>query len=116
MWWMKPVSSHLVAQKKMEVGGPLVPRHSSSAAAVNPWTAAVAFLQGPADLPRPRTPLPCSLIVGHFVPPLPRSTPLANHHTPNMPGAHCLPGPSRPFPCIIDSFIGAQPSNPETEP
>lgn len=95
MWWMKPVSSHLVAQKKMKVGGPssqdiLLQRQLST-----PGRTAVAFFQGLADLPSPRTPLPRSLIVGHFVPPLPRSTPLANHHTPNMPGGP-LPAGTQP--------------------
>lgn len=61
IWWMKPVSSHLVAQKKMKVGGPLVPRHSSSAAAVNPWTDRCGISSGPCGPPKsphPAPPLP----------------------------------------------------------
>lgn len=89
MWWMKAVSSRpcrctkkdasLVVPSSQDI---LLQRQLST-----PGQAAGAVLQGPANLPAPR-----SLILGHSVPPLPRPTPLANHHTPNMPGVHCLPG------------------------
>lgn len=98
MWWMKPASRCLVSlhTKKMKVGNQTFFFSGSCQA---PGRTAGAFLQGPADLPAPRSPAPWSSAILFLRSPGPPHWPIAT--PPTCPGSTACRDPaSRPFPCI----------------